>query len=449
MTLPTFDSLTFHFWPVIFQPCLLFWTDPRLFITDISLLTSWFFISKFWPVTPWPVAWWPLAPASLTDDVGHNDLWHQDLSPHRPSTLYTFHPTDLRPVTFDTTTFDTIIFDSNHLRLLNLSFLPSEFRTMFIIFDRSTPFHRGYFTFDSLAFDFQVLTCDPMTFCQITFGTSIFDRWCWTPWPMTPRSFTSPTFDSTDLSPYRPSTRDLWHYDLWHHNLWPEWPSTSQFFIFALWVSSHVDYFGPIHAFHRWYFTFDSLAFDFQGLTCDPMTFCLINFGTSIFDRWCWTPWPMTPTSFTSSTFDSTDLSPYRPSTRDLWHYDHNSNIIFDLNDLRLLNLSFFTCEFRAMFTILDQSTPLHHWYFTFGFLAFHFQVLTCDPMTFCLMTFGTSIFDRLCLTPRRMTPRSFTWPTFDSTDLSPYRPSTRGLWHYDHNSTIIFDLTDLRILNL
>ena len=325
MTLPTFDSLTFHFWPVIFQPCLLFWTDPRLFITDISLLTSWFFISKFWPVTPWPVAWWPLAPASLTDDVGHHDLWHQDLSPHRPSTLYTFHPTDLRPVTFDTTTFDTIIFDSNHLRLLNLSFLPSEFRTMFIIFDRSTPFHRGYFTFDSLAFDFQVLTCDPMTFCQITFGTSIFDRWCWTPWPMTPRSFTSPTFNSTDLSPYRPSTRDLWHYDLWHHNLWPEWPSTSQPSIFALWFSSHVYYFGPIHAsssliFHLclpgfWFsssdmWPHDLLPDDLWHQHLSPMMVDTMTYDTKIFHLTnlrlhspftlpTFDPWPLTLRSLT------------------------------------------------------------------------------------------------------------------------------------------------------
>ena len=270
----TFDSSTFHFWPVSFQPCLLFWTDPRLFTTDISPLTSWPLISKLWPVTPGPVAWWPLAQASLTDDVGHHDLWHQDLSPDRPSSPLTFHRTELRPVTFDTTTFDTIIFGLTDLRLLNLSFLICDFPAMFIILDRSTPLHYWYFTFDFLAFDFQVLTRDPMTSCLMIFGTRIFDRWCWTPWPMTPRSFTWPTFDSTDLSPYRPSTRDL-------------------------------------------------------------------------------------------------------------WHYVHNYTMIFELTDLRLFNLSFLTCDFRAMFIILDRSTPLHHWYFTFDFLAFDFQVLTCDLMTF------------------------------------------------------------------
>ena len=145
------------------------------------------------------------------------------------------------------------------------------------------------------------------------------------------------------------------------------------------------------------------------------MTFCLMTFGTSIFDRWCWTPWPMTLRSLTWSTFDSTDLSPYRPSTRDLWHDDHNYTIIFDLTDLRLLNLSFLTCEFWAMFIILDRFTPFHRKYFTFDFLPCDFQVLTCDPMTFCLMTFGTSIFDRWCWTPWPMTPRSLAWPTFDS----------------------------------
>ena len=260
----TFDSSTFHFCDVSFEPCLLFWTDPRVFITDISPLNSWPFISKFWPVTPWPFAWWPLAAASLTDDGGHHDLWHKDLSPHRLSTPLTFHPTDLRPVTFDTTTFDTIIFDLNDPRLLNLSSLPCDFPAMFIILDRSTPLHHWYFTFAFLAFDFQVLTCDLMTFCLMTFGTSIFHRWWWTPWLMTQRSFTSPTFDSTNLSPYRPSTSDL-------------------------------------------------------------------------------------------------------------WHYDHNYTIIFDLSDLRHLNLSFLTCEFHAMFIILDRSTHLHHWYFTFDFLAFDF----------------------------------------------------------------------------
>ena len=227
-----------------FEPCLLFLTDPRLFITDISPLTSWPLISKFWPVTPWPFAWWPLAPASLTDDVGHHDLWHQ-----RSLTWPTFDFTDLspyRPSTRDLWHYDhnyTIIFDLTNLRLLNLSFLTCEFRAMFIILDRSTPLHHWYFTFDFLAFDFQVLTCDPMTFCLMTLGTSIFDRWCWTPWPMTPRSLTWPTFDLTDLSPYRPfSTRDLWHYD---HNytiiIWPDStdPSTDlNLYIFDLWVSS-------------------------------------------------------------------------------------------------------------------------------------------------------------------------------------------------------------------
>ena len=249
---------------------------------------------------------------------------------------------------------------------------------------------------------------------------------------MTPRSLTWPTFDSTDLSPYRPSTRDLWHYDhQLHHNhlTWPTFDSLT----FHFWPVS----FEPCLLFWtdpRLFITdispLTSWPFDFQVLTCDPMTFCLMTFGTSIFDRWCWTPWPMTPRSFTWPTFDSTDLSPYRPSTRDLWHYDHNYTIIFDLTNLRLLNLLFLTCEFRAMFIILDRSTPLHHWYFTFDFLAFDFQVLTCDPMIFFLMTFGTSIFDRWCWTPWPMTPRSLTWPTFNSTDLSPYRFSTRDLWN-------------------
>ena len=306
----TFDFSTFHFCPVIFQPCLLFWTDPRLFITDISPLPSWLLIFKFWHVTSWPFAWWPLAPASFTDDGGHHDLWHKDLSPHQPSTPLTFHPTDLRPVTFDTTKFDTVIFDLNDLRLLNLSSLPCDFPAMFITLDRPTRFHHWYFTFDFLAFHFQVLTCDPMTFCLMPFGTSIFDRWWWTPWPMTPRSFTSPTFDSTDLPPYLPSTRDLWHYGLSHHNLWNEWPSTPQSFIFEL-------------DFRAMFIILDRSGLnDFKVVTCGPMTFCVITFGTSIFDRWCWTPWPMTPRSFTWPTFDSTDLPPYRPSTRDLWHYD-------------------------------------------------------------------------------------------------------------------------------
>ena len=257
---------------------------------------------------------------------------------------------------------------------LNLSFLTCECRAMFIILDRSTPFHHWYFTFDFLAFDFQVLTCDPMTFCLMTFGTSIFDQWCWTPWPMTPRSFTWPTFDSTDLSPYRPSTRDLWHYDdnytiifdltdlrlLNLSFLTCDFPA--MFIIF--------DRSTPLH---HWYFTFEFLVFDFQVLTCDLMTFCLMTFGTSIFDQWFWTPWPMTPRSFTLPTFDSTDLSPYRPSTRDLWHYDHNYIIIFDVTDLQLFNLSFLTWDFPAMFIILDRSTPLLHWYFTFDFLAFDF----------------------------------------------------------------------------
>ena len=64
------------------------------------------------------------------------------------------------------------------------------------------------------------------------------------------------------------------------------------------------------------------------------MTFCLMTFGTSIFDRWCWTPWPMTP-----------NLSPDQPSTpltfhpTDLRHVTFDTTIfdtiIFDLNDLR------------------------------------------------------------------------------------------------------------------
>ena len=78
--------------------------------------------------------------------------------------------------------------------------------------------------------------------------------------------------------------------------------------------------------------------------------------------------WP-----FALPTFDSTDLFPYGPSTRDLWHYDHNYTIIFDLTDLPLLNLSFLTCDFPAKFIILDQSMRLDHRYFTFDFLAFDF----------------------------------------------------------------------------
>ena len=288
-----------------------------------------------------------------------------------------------------------------------------------------------------------------MTFCLMTFCTSIFDRWCWTPWPMTPRFFTSPTFDSTDLSPYRSSTRDLWPYDLWHHNLWPEWPSTSQPFIFALWVSSHVYYFGPTHAsssliFHLW---ITGLSFPSSDLWPHDLLFD---------DLWHQHLWPddgghhdlwhkdLSPHRLsTPLTFHPTDL---RPVTFDTTTFD---TIIFDLNDPRLLNLSSLPCDFPAMFIILDRSTPLHHWYFTFAFLAFDFQVLTCDLMTFCLMTFGTSIFHRWWWTPWLMTQRSFTSPTFDSTNLSPYRPSTSDLWHYDHNYTIIFDLSDLRHLNL
>ena len=289
-----------------------------------------------------------------------------------------------------------------------------------------------------------------MTLCLMTFGSSIFDRSCWTPWPMTRRSLTWPTFDSTDFSPYRPSTGDLWHYD---HNYTIILDLTDlrllnlSFLTCEFWAMFIIlDRSTP---FHHWYFAFDFLAFDFQVLTCDPMTFCLMILGTSIFDQWCWTPWPMTRRSLTWPTFDSTDLSPYRLWTRDLWHYDHNCTIIFDLTDHRLLILSFFTCEFWAMFITLDRSTPLHHWCFSFDFLAFDFQLLICDPMRFCLMTFDTSIFDRWCLTPWPMTTRSLTWPRFDSTDLSPYRPSTSDLWHYDHNYTIIFDLTELPLLNL
>ena len=260
-----------------------------------------------------------------------------------------------------------------------------------------------------------------MTFSLMTFGTSIFDWWCWTPWPMTPKSFTWTTFDSTDLSLSRPSTRDLWHYD---HNYTiifdlTDLPLLNLSLLNCEFEAMFIIFNRPT-SLHHWYFTFDFLAFHFQVLTCDPMTFCLMTFGTSIIDWWCLTPRRMTPRSFTSPTFDSTDLSPYRPATRDLWHYDHNSTIIFDLTDLRILNLSFLTCDFPAMFIILDQSTPLHHWYFTFDFLAFDFQVVTCDLMTFCLMIFGTSIFDRWCWTPWPMTPRSFTWPTSDSTDLLP-----------------------------
>ena len=389
----TFDFSTFHLCPVIFQPCLLLWTDPRVFITDISPLTSWPFISKFWLVTPWPFAWCLLAPASLTDDGGHHDLWHQDLSPLRPSTPLTFHRTYLLPVTFDTTAFHTIIFEMNDLRLLNLSFLSLIFEPCLLFWT-------------DLAFDFKVVTCGPMTFCVITFGTSIFDRWCWTPWPMTPRSFTWPTFDSTDLPPYRPSTRDLWHYDLSHHNLWHEWPSTAQSFIFDRWFSSHVYYFGPI-----W-----PLIFKLWPVTPWPFAW-----------------WPLAPASLTDDGGQDDlwhqDLLPHRPSTPLTFHptdlrpvtFDTTTfdTIIFDLNDLRLLNLSSLPCEFRAMFIILDRPTRLHRWYFTFEFLAFHFQVLTCDLMTFCLITFGTSIFDRWCWTPWPMTPRSFTAPTFDSTTPS------------------------------
>ena len=226
-----------------------------------------------------------------------------------------------------------------------------------------------------------------MTFCLMTLGTSIFDRWCWTPWPITPRSLTWPTFDSTDLSFHRPSKRDLWHYDN-NYNIIFDLTDLRllnlSFLTCEFWAMSII--FDRSTPLRLWYFTFDFLAINFQVLTCDPMTFCLMTFGTSIFDRWCWTAWPMTPKSSIWPTFDFNDLSPYRPSTRDIWHYHHNYTIIFDLTDLRLLNLLFLTCEFRAMFIILDRSTPLHHWYFSFDFLAFDFQVLTCDPMTFSLL---------------------------------------------------------------
>ena len=282
------------------------------------------------------------------------------------------------------------------------------------------------------------------------FGTSIFDGWCWTPWPMKPSCSTRPTFDPTDLSPYQPSTHDLWHYN---HTYTIIFDLTDlrllnlSFLICDFWAMFiTLDRSTPLH---HWYFTFDFLAFDFQVLTCDPLTFCLMTFGTSVLDWWFYTPWPVTPRSLTWPTFNSTDLSCYRPSSRDFWHYYHNYTIIFDVTDLRLLNLSFLTCEFWGIFIIFNWSTPLHHWYFTFDFLAFDFQVLTCDPMTFCLMTFGTSIFDRWCWTPWPMTPRVLAWLNFDSADLLPYRPSTRDLWHYDHNYTIIFDLTNLRLLNL
>ena len=401
------------------------WTDPLLFITNISPLTSWPLISKFCPVTSWPFAWWPLAPASLTDDVGHHDLWHQHLSPDRPSASLTFHPTDLRFVTFDITIFDTIIFDLNDFRLLNLSFLRCEFRAMFIILDRPTCLHHWYFTFEFLAFHFQVLTCDPMTFCLMAFSSSIFDRWWWTPWLMTQRSFTSPTFDSTHLSPYRPSTRDLWHYDLWHHNLWPEWPSTSQPFIFACDFPAMFIILDRSTPLHHWYFTFAFLAFDFQVLTCDLMTFCLMTFGTSIFHRWWWTPWLMTQRSFTSPTFDSTNLSPYRPSTSDLWHYDHNYTIIFDLSDLRHLNLSFLTCEFHAMLLFwtdprifITDISPLTSWPLIFKFWPVTPWGFAWWPLVPACLTHDVGHHDL--------------WHQ----DLSPDRPST----------PLTFRLTDLRL---
>ena len=269
-----------------------------------------------------------------------------------------------------------------------------------------------------------------MTFCLMIFGTSIFDGWCWTPWPMTPSCSTWPTFDSTDLSPYQPSPRDFLHYD---HNYTIIFDLTDLRLLNPSFLTCEFRAMFIIldrsMLLHHWDFTFDFLAFDFYFLTCDQMSFCLMTFGTSIFDQWCYTPWPMTPRSFTWPTFDSTDLSPYRPSNRDLWHYDHNYTIIFDLTDLRLFNLSFLICEFRAMFIILDRSTPLHHWYFSFDFVAFDFQVVTCDPMIFlpddlwhqhpCLMMLNTMTFETkiFLLTDLRLY-WPFTLPTFDSWPL-------------------------------
>ena len=185
---------TFHFWPVSFEPCLLFWTDPRLFITNISPLNSWPFISKFWPVTPWPFAGWPLAPASLTDDVGHHDLWHQDLSPDQPSTPLTFHPTDLRPLTFDTTIFDTIIFDLNDLRPSTFHFWPVSFEPCLLFWTDPRLFITNISPLNSWPFISKFWPVTPWPFA-------------W--WPLAPASLTD----------------DVGHHDLWHQDLSPDQPS--------------------------------------------------------------------------------------------------------------------------------------------------------------------------------------------------------------------------------
>ena len=337
---------TFHFWPVSFEPCLLFWTDPRLFITNISHLNSWPLISKFWPVTPWPFAGWLLAPASLTDDVGHHDLWHQDLSPDQPSTPLTFHPTYLRPLTFDTAIFDTIIFDLNDLRPTTFHFCPVSFEPCLLFWTDPRLFITNISPLNSWPFISKFWHVTPWPFA-------------W--WPLAPASLTD----------------DVGHHDLWHQDLSPDQPLTPLTFhptdlrlltfdttIFDTIIFDLNDL-RP-STFHFWPVSFEPCLLFWT----DPRLFITnispLNSWPFISKFWPVTPWPfagwpLAPASLTDDVGHHDlwhqDLSPDQPSTpltfhpTDLWPLTFDTTIfdtiIFDLNDLRPSTFHFWPVSFE------------------------------------------------------------------------------------------------------